>query len=157
MRGFAAPYEVELRLLEPGGDGEKELWALGDRQRLLQVMANLLSNAVKFSPRGSEVRLAASRREGRVAVEVSDRGPGIPEEFRGRLFEQFTQLDSSPTRPSGGSGLGLSIVKGMMDGMGGEIEVDSRLGEGTVFRLLLPAVAPPLPETVPAARPVFEP
>lgn len=136
MRGFAESLEVELRVPQ----GMSPLPVLGDRLRLLQVLHNLVSNAIKFSPRGDVVVLGAAATGDRVRLSVRDHGPGIPEEFHDRLFEKFTQLDASPTRRAGGSGLGLSIVKGLVEGMHGRILVATpESGDGTVFHVELPA------------------
>ena len=110
-----------------------------DRGRLLQVLDNLLSNAVKFSPTGAEILLKARTSEHSVVISIADQGPGIPDEFRHRLFEQFSQLDSSPTRAMGGSGLGLSIVKGLVDGMGGQLSLATKIGSGTTFYVEMPS------------------
>ncbi len=113
-----------------------------DRERLGQVLYNLLSNAIKFSPRGEEVRLAAAPDGNEMEITVKDRGPGIPEEFRGRLFETFSQAEEAQTRRQGGSGLGLSISKKLVEGLGGTISVVSRQGEGTTARVRLPMRLP---------------
>jgi PAS domain S-box-containing protein len=102
---------------------------LTDRDRLNQVIYNLLSNAIKFSPRGETVRLQAAVDQGRLEISVTDRGPGIPEAFRARLFEKFAQAEGSSR--VGGSGLGLSISKRLVEGLGGSIRIDSREGVGT--------------------------
>jgi len=105
----------------------------GDRDRLLQVMANLLSNAAKFSPEEGEVRISVCRRGANVRVSVSDKGPGIPEEFRDDLFARFTQADTSNTREKGGTGLGLNITKSIIDRHGGRIDFETEIGAGTTF------------------------
>jgi signal transduction histidine kinase len=87
----------------------------GDADRLTQVLANLLSNAAKFSPRGETVRVSLGRRGDSLQLDVSDRGPGIPEEFRPALFQRFAQADSSDRRKKGGTGLGLSISKAIVE------------------------------------------
>lgn len=134
IRAFADSYSIGLDL----ADVDPELVASGDRDRLMQVLNNLLSNAIKFSPDGEAVRVSAWATEEHVVLSVADRGPGIPEEFRSRLFDKFTQFDSSSTRRSGGSGLGLSIVKGMVEGMDGHIELDTAVDVGTTFHVYLP-------------------
>ena len=119
----------------------------GDVHRLQQVVWNLLSNAVKFTPSGGEVR-ASLRAEGREAViEVTDNGLGIDPEFMPYLFERFRQADSSPTRSHTGLGLGLAIVRHLIELHGGTIAADSRgPGRGSTFRARLPlAVSEPKP------------
>jgi PAS domain S-box-containing protein len=114
-----------------------------DRDRFQQVMSNLLSNACKFSPRGGRVEVECLEREGGlIRVEVRDRGPGIPEAFRHRLFERFSQDDSSSTRSREGTGLGLSIAKALVERMGGRIGYASVLGEGTTFFVEFPVLSP---------------
>jgi len=87
----------------------------------MQVMANLLSNAAKFSSRGAEVSVRASVRGTHVRIEVEDRGLGIPEEFRARVFDKFAQADSSTSRHFEGTGLGLSITRQLVEAMGAQL------------------------------------
>ncbi len=110
----------------------------GDPDRLIQVVTNLLSNAVKFSSRGSTVDIGVSRYDSSVRVSVRDHGPGIPEEFRNRIFQKFAQADSSNTRQKGGTGLGLSISKAIVERLGGQIGYETALNEGTTFYFDLP-------------------
>ena len=109
-----------------------------DRKRLLQVMTNLLSNAAKFSPEGQAVEVSAEDRDGVVRISVHDRGPGIPENFRTRIFGRFTQADSTTARQKGGTGLGLAICKRLVEMMQGRIGFDDRPGGGTTFWFELP-------------------
>jgi len=104
-----------------------------DRDRMLQALANLLDNAFRFTAPGGTVTLAGTEHEGRVVLSVSDTGTGIAPEVLDRLFDRFWQ-----TPGHGGAGLGLAIVRGVMEAHGGTVEVDSRLGAGTTFRLSLP-------------------
>jgi PAS domain S-box-containing protein len=106
---------------------------LGDEDRLMQVMSNLLSNAVKFSPGGGTVTVSVRRSDGRLRVTVTDRGPGIPKEFHPRLFQRFSQADSSDARLKGGTGLGLSIAKAIVERHGGQIGFISEPGVETSF------------------------
>ncbi len=110
----------------------------GDKNRLLQLLANLMSNAAKFSPDGGDVELAAEITEDFVHVTVRDYGSGIPVEFRDRVFDKFTQADSSDARQIGGSGLGLSIAKRIVESHGGTIDFESEEGKGTTFAIGLP-------------------
>jgi len=112
-----------------------------DRKRLLQVMTNLLSNAAKFSPNGEAVEIGMDDLGERVRVSVHDHGPGIPENFRGRIFGRFAQADSSLTRQKGGTGLGLAISRRLIEMMDGRIGFDDRPGGGTVFHFELPVLA----------------
>ena len=138
-QGFADAHGVQIDLLQV--EPVTELAALHvwvDRDRLLQILTNLLSNAVKFSPRASHVQVRIGAAEGRVRVEVQDHGPGIPEEFRDRIFQKFAQADGSDTRTSGGTGLGLNICKALLERMGGHIAFETQLGVGTNFYFELP-------------------
>src|SRR6185503_17393484 len=106
---------------------------LADRKRLQQVMTNLLSNAAKFSPEGGVVEISTEDSGANVRVAVHDRGSGIPEAFRGRIFGRFTQADSTATRQKGGSGLGLAICKRLIELMQGRIGFENRAGGGATF------------------------
>ncbi|NJN66491.1 MAG: response regulator [Chloroflexaceae bacterium] len=109
-----------------------------DEDRLMQVLANLLSNATKFSPRGGTVEASVTRHEENLRVAVSDQGPGIPEEFRARIFQKFAQADSSATRQKGGTGLGLSISKAIIERHGGKIGFASNSSSGATFFFDIP-------------------
>lgn len=109
-----------------------------DPSRLQQVITNLISNAVKFSPADEVVRVTLRRERGFAHISVADRGPGIPENFRSRIFEKFSQADSSDARAGGGTGLGLYIARKLVMRMGGSIDFHSQPGAGTTFRVMLP-------------------
>ena len=109
-----------------------------DSERLMQVFDNLLSNAAKFSPPNGEVEVSITQRDDAFRVSVSDHGPGIAEEFRDRVFEKFTQADSSTTRQIGGTGLGLNIVKSIVEKHGGRVDFMTEENEGTTFYFDLP-------------------
>ncbi len=113
----------------------------GDRDRLVQVLSNLVGNALKFTPTGGRVELDASRdpTTGAVVLRVSDTGVGISSEDRERLFDRFWQVSR---RDSEGAGLGLSIVKGLVEAHGGRVEVESEPGKGSTFRVILPHPSP---------------
>lgn len=110
-----------------------------DGARIEQVLSNLLENAHKYSQDGARIRVSWKPKAGdAVELEVSDNGPGIPEQHLGRLFDRFYRLDRSRSRDTGGSGLGLSIVKRIVDAHQGELSVESKPGSGTVFRCRFP-------------------
>ncbi len=110
-----------------------------DRDRLRQVVENLLSNALRFSPRGGTVRVHLTRLEDEVRISVADEGPGIPHELRGRIFDRFTQGSAPAARRRGGSGLGLSIARAIVERLGGRIHFESEPGQGATFHVDLPA------------------
>ena len=116
---------------------------IGDPLRIRQILSNLVNNALKFTDAG-EVRITAEAGGGLV-VSVSDTGIGIPAEAQAKLFEKFTQADSSTTRRFGGTGLGLSICRDLAALMGGSIGFESRVGKGTTFRVVLPLRKPDKP------------
>ncbi|HEU4651308.1 MAG TPA: HAMP domain-containing sensor histidine kinase, partial [Croceibacterium sp.] len=122
---------------------------LGDATRLRQIAWHLLANAIKFTPRGGAVGLSVEATGDCATLVVSDSGPGIAPEFLPRIFDRFTQEDASPTRTAGGLGVGLSLVRDLVELHGGEIRVSNRNGDdaGAVFtaRFPLHAVAPDLP------------
>jgi signal transduction histidine kinase len=109
-----------------------------DVKRILQVMTNLISNAAKFSPAGGTVTIEMHDLGEEVRVAVNDRGTGIPENFRGRIFARFAQADSTDTRQKGGTGLGLAICKRLLELMSGRIGFADRQGGGTMFFFELP-------------------
>ncbi|HVS02589.1 MAG TPA: hybrid sensor histidine kinase/response regulator [Thermoanaerobaculia bacterium] len=133
LRATRGP-ELELRLSVP--PDLPKVW--GDAQRISQVLENLLVNAVKFTPAGGRVELRLRPEADQVVVEVADTGIGIPPEERRRIFERFYQVESSSRRRYAGIGLGLAIVRQILDAHGCAIEVDSVVGEGTTFRFRLP-------------------
>lgn len=128
---FAAKFGIELHRIGPACNA----LVRADVDRVNQAITNLLSNAVKFSPAGSRVDISTSRTHQGVRLSVSDSGPGIPEEFRSRIFDRFAQADTSDMREKGGSGLGLSIVRRIMDRHGGQVSFDSNPDIGTSFHL----------------------
>ncbi|HEY9720957.1 MAG TPA: ATP-binding protein [Oscillatoriaceae cyanobacterium] len=113
---------------------------VADPDRLWQALKHLLDNAVKFTPPGGRigVRAAYAKESSAIAVEVWDTGIGIPEAAMHKLFERFYQVDSSNTRLYGGTGIGLALVKELVERHGGTVTVESVVGRGSVFRLLLP-------------------
>ena len=132
-RGEAQTKGLTLTLDCEGAPG----WIVEDATRLRQVLFNLLANATKFTDAG-EVALRVRVREGRVGFAVSDTGLGIGPADLERVFEPFTQVDGGTTRRHGGTGLGLAICRDVARALGGDVVLESRLGEGSTFRLDLP-------------------
>lgn len=131
--GYAEQYQVRFQISQ-----RADVQVSVDEHRLQQVLANLLSNAAKFSPVGEVVTLSSTRRGDTVRVSVHDVGPGVPQAFRQRIFQKFSQADSSDTRQKGGTGLGLAISKELIEHMRGRIGFDSEPGQGTCFWFELP-------------------
>jgi PAS domain S-box-containing protein len=111
---------------------------LADQTALITVLDHLLENAVKYSPDGGQVRLEATYDENGVELKVADEGIGMDAEQAERCFEKFWQAESSDVRRFGGTGIGLYIVRSLVEAMGGEIEVESKVGNGTAFKFSLP-------------------
>jgi GAF domain-containing protein/anti-sigma regulatory factor (Ser/Thr protein kinase) len=109
----------------------------GDSRRVSQVLLNLVGNAIKFTEAG-EVEIRAAAANGQFVLSVRDTGPGIADDDQERIFGEFQQIDNSNTRNKGGTGLGLAISKRMVEMQGGTIAVESVLGEGSTFRVVLP-------------------
>jgi signal transduction histidine kinase len=109
----------------------------GDERRLTQVLLNLAGNAIKFTDTG-EISIEARAANGAFIVSVSDTGPGISQADEQRIFEEFQQADSSSTRTKGGSGLGLSISRRIVELHGGRLWVESALGVGSTFHFTVP-------------------
>ena len=112
----------------------------GDEQQLGLLIRNLLDNALRYTPAGGKVDLDVFREGDNVYVRVSDDGPGIPLEAQGRVFERFYRVDRARARDKGGTGLGLAIVKHVAEIHGGHVELQSDLGEGSVFTARLPVM-----------------
>ena len=113
-------------------------YVLADSDRLIQVMTNLLSNAAKFSHRNSTVDIDLKIINGLIQVSVIDYGSGIPDEFKDRIFNKFSQADSSSTKQQGGTGLGLSICKAIIEKLDGHIDYESEADKKTRFYFELP-------------------
>jgi len=111
---------------------------LADRERVFQVLSNLLANALRHTPEGGEVRLLAERKEKEVVFSVEDTGSGIPPEHLPHIFERFYRVDPARSRKEGGTGVGLTIAKGLVEAMGGRIWAESQVGWGSAFRFTLP-------------------
>lgn len=115
-------------------------WSVqGARSELLSAVSNLVSNAVRYTPAGGRIEVAWQRQGEELVLSVRDTGPGIAPEHLPRLSERFYRVDRSRSRETGGTGLGLAITKHVAQRHGGALRIDSRLGEGSTFRLVLPA------------------
>lgn len=133
ISAYGDQYKVGFNLIS-----QDDVTVKVDSGRLIQVLNNFLSNAAKFSQQGGQVDIAVRRINGMVRVEVIDHGAGIPADFRERIFQKFSQADSSDTRQKGGTGLGLAISKELIERMHGEIGFDSVEGQGATFYFELP-------------------
>ena len=119
--------------------GEEEFEVAASESELFSAVTNLLNNAVRYTPEAGRIELAWRRREdGGLDLSVSDSGPGIAREHLPRLTERFYRVDGSRSRDTGGTGLGLSIVKHVIQRHGGEVDIQSELGRGATFKLVLP-------------------
>lgn len=135
-QAFADKYQVILRTQKL----PESCQVIGDGQRIMQVLTNLLSNAVKFSRSNSvvDIQIGPSEKAGWVTISVIDSGRGIPKNMRATVFDKFVQADSSDTRGAGGTGLGLSVAKEIVENHGGELSFKSEEGKGTTFYFDLP-------------------
>ncbi len=127
--------------------GDPALTAEVDGLILRQALINLLDNAIKHSPRGASVLIDVRGGAGDAIIEVADRGPGIPEVHRSRVFERFYRIDTARSRDEGGAGLGLAIALWAVQAHGGRIELQSEEGSGSTFRILLPRKAAAQPSS----------
>ncbi len=132
---YANGYKVHLEFQKPK---QSPILVYVDADRIVQVLTNLISNAVKFSPEGETVALSILVEDEIVRVQVKDKGAGIPEDFRKRIFSKFMQADASDTRQKGGTGLGLSISKSIVERSGGYIGFETETGKGSTFYFEFP-------------------
>ena len=124
-----------MRIVTGGATG---LAVYGDRKLLTTAVRNLLDNAVRYSRRNSQVSIGVQGEDGLVSIAVVDQGEGIPVAMRGRIFERFYRGDEARSRETGGSGLGLSIVKHVVSDHGGRVTLWSTPGQGSTFTIILP-------------------
>src|SRR5699024_1706668 len=137
VRTEASSRDIAIHSRQP-----EPLSVYGDYDQLMTAIRNLIDNAVTYSPDGSNVWVEVTKHEDVVHIAVRDQGPGIADEERERIFERFYRVDSAHSRATGGTGLGLSIVKHTVSNHGGEILVDSAVGEGSTFLIRLPELDP---------------
>jgi two-component system, OmpR family, sensor histidine kinase SenX3 len=130
----AEPHSIAVTVVAAPGD----LHVLGSHRQLVSAVANLLENAVKYSDTGSEVIVESRCKNGWIEIVVTDRGVGIPARDIDRIFERFYRVDRARSRDTGGTGLGLSIVRHVATNHAGEVTVQSREGEGSVFTIRVP-------------------
>ena len=129
--------------------GSRGVYVRGDAQVLSEAVGNLIANAIAYSPRGSSVGIGVKVAEGIVEIAVTDRGIGIAEGDQDRVFERFYRADPARARRTGGSGLGLSIVKHAVQRHGGEVRLWSRPGRGSTFTIRLPQIEAPAADSSP--------
>ncbi|MDR7292964.1 sensor histidine kinase [Pseudoglutamicibacter albus] len=130
---IAGEQDIEIKV-----GGIQNATVYGESDLLMTAVRNLIDNAIRYSPEGTTVGVGISDRNGLVSVTVTDQGPGIPADEQERVFERFYRLDSARARSTGGSGLGLSIVRHVMESHGGEVTLWSQPGQGSTFTLRLP-------------------
>lgn len=137
VRTEASSRDISIHNRQP-----EPLSVYGDYDQLMTAIRNLIDNAVIYSPDGSTVWVEVTKHEDVVHISVSDQGAGIAEDDKERIFERFYRVDSARSRATGGTGLGLSIVKHTISNHGGEIIVNSDVGEGSTFVIRLPELDP---------------
>ncbi len=121
-------------------DSSTSVSFVGDSKELEIVFNNLLSNAVKYNIEGGQVNCSIKANESEVVIEIIDTGVGIAEEDLPKLFREFSRIKTSKTKEISGSGLGLSIIKRIVDLYKGSVDVESEFGKGTTFRVNLPII-----------------
>jgi signal transduction histidine kinase len=133
-RPVAARKNIRLELdVEPGLPAIE-----ADPHKIEQVLENLISNAIKFSPRQTAVKVTLRREGGGLKIAVTDQGPGIPEDERGKLFQPFSRTSVRPTGGEQSSGLGLAIARKIVEAHRGRIWLESEVGKGSTFFVTLP-------------------
>ncbi|OPZ88700.1 MAG: Adaptive-response sensory-kinase SasA [Firmicutes bacterium ADurb.Bin419] len=118
----------------------EEIFMACDIDKIERILLNLLSNAIKFSSEGGQIEVNVFNKTQNILINVSDTGIGIPEDKLESVFERFKQLEDSLTRNYEGTGLGLSLVRSLVEMHGGSIKVESKLGVGSTFSILLPVM-----------------
>lgn len=134
LKGYAASQDVTFVFIKPSCPCYIDV----QEHRFAQILGNLLSNAAKYSDPQTHVTISIECEDSSIVIAIQDRGPGIPKEFQDRIYDQFTQADSSSTRRHRGTGLGLTISKALAEGMGGSLSFESEINVGTIFRVRFP-------------------
>jgi signal transduction histidine kinase len=137
---IAASNEKQLALVFESNESntDMKIMTLGDRQSLSQMVDNLLDNAVKYTPAGGRVDVQLTAVAEQICLQVADTGIGIDNLAQQRIFERFYRVDKARSRDLGGTGLGLSIVKNIAEQHGGSVQLESELGAGSTFTVVLP-------------------
>ncbi|MBU4341236.1 MAG: PAS domain-containing sensor histidine kinase [Candidatus Altiarchaeota archaeon] len=130
--------EKQIKILE--NLPTRPVYVKADEIRMAQVFSNLIDNSIKFSANGGKITINVKKERGNLSVNISDTGPGIPKKHHKKIFEKFYQVDSSTSRAFGGTGLGLPICKSIIEKHGGDIWVESKVGEGSTLHFTLPAI-----------------
>lgn len=135
-RELATQMSVKLRVSKSGLPGDATV--VGSRTKMEIALGNLIENAIQYSPAREDVEVSLTKGADAIKVKVTDVGPGIPPEFHRQIFQRFYRLDPARSREVGGTGLGLSIARNTVLNMGGDIRVDSNVGEGASFTISMP-------------------
>ncbi len=133
VKELANKSDIELKL-----NVSDDLFLTGDEARLKQVILNLLFNAISYSKDHSQIVVSAKKKQPWVELAIKDNGIGIPDDVIDRIFERFYRVDQARSRETGGTGLGLAIVKHIVEAHAGSIEVESKVGVGSTFKILIP-------------------
>jgi len=139
----ASRKKIQLKINDPGPIGEDTHQVLADKDRVSQVVDNILDNAIRYSPNGSEITISLTSTDSNVECTIRDLGPGIPQEHLPFIFERFYRVDPARDRGTGGSGLGLSIARSLLEAQEGTIRAESQEGIGTRVSFQLPTAKLP--------------
>ncbi|NOQ36330.1 MAG: response regulator [Methylococcaceae bacterium] len=149
-QSYANNLQVSVILL----GSPEDYFVEADNNRLMQVMANLISNAAKYSPKNGQVEITIQADKNFIKVSVIDYGLGIPKEYHAKMFQKFSQVDSSDTRKKGGTGLGLNITKAIVEHHGGQINFESEYQQGSTFFFVLPSWQEPAKPKITSPEPL---
>jgi signal transduction histidine kinase len=131
--------QLQMKRLRFSREGcAADLTLRADEEKLWQILLNLLSNAIRFTAAEGAISIACAERDDMVLIEVGDTGIGIPSDRLAQIFEPFVQINRRLSTPSEGTGLGLAISRDLARGMGGDLQVESEVGKGATFVVVLP-------------------